>query len=250
MGIFGQKKANWEFDFFWRFFLRLRLIELLQNHTVEDDVFWNITENLFRVKNCMTFFVWQAVETLNENVLVCLFETKLISFHVQNHIANHWFLVWKLSSILASWYNYLLKIVLYCVGDDKTAVAYFRKAQDFAQASGVAEEEATTQYRLACSLQQIGANTEAISLFTSYRDKCYHIGDFKGQSHSFFLVVFSFTQLTEIHSQDYEWNSNSKFRIPTYEEARTQGIFCARSKYLYFSHKLIFRSEIFYFRSW
>ncbi|XP_063728691.1 tetratricopeptide repeat protein 29-like, partial [Symsagittifera roscoffensis] len=64
-------------------------------------------------------------------------------------------------------------------GDDKTAVAYFRKAQDFAQASGVAEEEATTQYRLACSLQQIGANTEAISLFTSYRDKCYHIGDFK-----------------------------------------------------------------------
>ena len=74
------------------------------------------------------------------------------------------------------------KIMQTSVSDDqKTAVAYYRKADEFAAASGMPDQEAHTGYKLALSLMHIGSYTEAIEKFKKYRDKCYEIRDYEGK---------------------------------------------------------------------
>ena len=84
--------------------------------------------------------------------------------------------------------------------DQKTAVAYYRKADEFAAASGMPDQEAHTGYKLALSLMHIGSYTEAIEKFKKYRDKCYEIRDYEGKIQhwiSKFSWFFSFSRILD-----------------------------------------------------
>ena len=62
----------------------------------------------------------------------------------------------------------------------KTAVTYYRKAQELAVSTGLLEHEASTSLKLANSLCVIGSFTEAIKHFENYHVMCEHLKDHQG----------------------------------------------------------------------